>query len=87
MLIFIMAFLIRMSTYFQWDPIIGGGGDTWSQLKAAQYMNQHGILGYFSYIDNTSWYPYGRNWGGTEYLGIPLLGVIAYHLGNLIGLH
>ena len=84
-LIVILGFLIRLSTYFNWAPLLGGGGDAWSQLKAAEYINQHGLLSYLSYIDNTTWYPYGRNWGATQYIGIPLMGVVFYHLFNLLG--
>ena len=84
-IIVFIGFLIRLSTYLKWDPLLGGGGDAWSQLKAAMYVNLHGLLSYLNYIDSTSWYPYGRDWGATEYIGIPIMGVLFYHFFNLIG--
>jgi dolichyl-diphosphooligosaccharide--protein glycosyltransferase len=59
--------------------------DPFSQLKAAEFINEFGLAEYFDWSDSTTWYPYSRLWGVTQYIGTPLAAIVIYYLFNIIG--
>lgn len=81
-----IAFLIRFLPYIQYNHVLSAN-DPYSQLFVARFINENGLFEFFSHYDFEGWYPYGRDWGGSQYLGTPLTAVIIHQLSNLIGLN
>ncbi|MHA2363835.1 MAG: STT3 domain-containing protein [Candidatus Hodarchaeales archaeon] len=83
--ILLIAFILRFMQILEVDPTLRAN-DPYSQIVAARYINDHGLLNFFSWYDTESWYPYGRNWGNLHYVGTPLTAVILHRLSILIGM-
>ncbi|MFW9995035.1 MAG: STT3 domain-containing protein [Candidatus Odinarchaeota archaeon] len=83
--ILLIGFLIRILPYLKYDYVLKAN-DPFSQLKAAEYMNAFGIAEYFDWSDPTTWYPYSRPWGITQYIGTPLAALVIYYISNIIGI-
>ncbi|MFX1535933.1 MAG: STT3 domain-containing protein [Promethearchaeota archaeon] len=85
-LIFIIALIVRLYPFLRFEIKLKAF-DPYSQLKAARYIEAHGLLSFFDWTDPDSWYPWGRNWGRTQYIGTPLSAVILHMFLKLIGIN
>lgn len=83
-LILLIGFLIRILPYLKYDSVLKAN-DPYSQWKAANFIDQFGLGDYFEWSDPTTWYPYGRLWGISQYVGTPLAALLIYYLFNLFG--
>ncbi len=84
-LIFILAYLVRIFAIFNYEIILGAN-DPYSQYRAALYIEENGLSAFLSWVDTQTWYPEGRFWGQNQYIGTPLSAVLLYQLFSLIGL-
>ncbi len=86
-IILVMAFTVRIFPSLQgWDPLIKAF-DPWFQLRSAEYIFHNGLLEYFKWTDEFSWFPYGRNVGASMYIAIPAATILIYWILNLLGFH
>ena len=84
-LIIILAFLVRIFAMLRPFEIILAANDPFSQFKAAQYIEANGLEAFFSWVDPSTWYPEGRYWGQTQYIGTPLSAVLIHQFLLLLG--
>ncbi|MHA1329986.1 MAG: STT3 domain-containing protein [Candidatus Hodarchaeales archaeon] len=84
-LIFIVALLVRTFSIFKYEIILSAN-DPYSQFRAAQYIEENGLFSFFSWVDTQTWYPEGRFWGKSQYVGTPLSAVIIHQLLLFIGI-
>ncbi|MHA2075241.1 MAG: STT3 domain-containing protein, partial [Candidatus Hodarchaeales archaeon] len=83
--IFIIAYLLRILAIFRYEIILGAN-DPYSQYRAAVYLQENGLAAFFSWVDPQTWYPEGRFWGQSQYIGTALSAVLIYQFANFIGL-
>ncbi len=83
--IFIIAYLVRIMAIFRYEIILGAN-DPYSQYRAAVYMQENGLAAFFSWVDTQTWYPEGRFWGQSQYIGTPLSAVLLFQFFTFIGL-
>ncbi|MHA1940891.1 MAG: STT3 domain-containing protein [Candidatus Hodarchaeales archaeon] len=86
-LIFLLAFLVRIFSMLRPFEVILAANDPFSQLRAAEYIEANGIGAFFSWVDPQTWYPEGRYWGQTQYIGTPLSAVIIHQFLLLLGMN
>ncbi|MHA2053720.1 MAG: STT3 domain-containing protein [Candidatus Hodarchaeales archaeon] len=86
-LIFLLAFLVRIFSMLRPFEVILAANDPFSQLRAAEYIEANGIGAFFSWVDPQTWYPEGRYWGRTQYIGTPLSAVIIHQFLLLLGMN
>ncbi|MHA1973366.1 MAG: STT3 domain-containing protein [Candidatus Hodarchaeales archaeon] len=84
-LIFIVALIVRTFSIFKYEIILSAN-DPYSQFRAAQYIEENGLFSFFSWVDTQTWYPEGRFWGKSQYVGTPLSAVIIHQLLLFIGI-
>lgn len=84
-LITLLGFFARIFPFFRYEVQLGAF-DPHSQIKAARYIDNNGLYAFFQWIDPFSWYPFGRYWGGSQYIGTPISALILYRLLRLFGL-
>lgn len=65
--------------------VILGANDPYSQIRAARYIEANGLAAFFSWVDPQTWYPEGRYWGQTQFIGTPLSAVILHQFFLLLG--
>ena len=85
-LIFILAYLVRIFSVIIPYEIILTANDPYSQYRAAVYLEEHGLAQLLSWVDTQTWYPEGRFWGNTLYIGTPLSAVLLHQLTIFLGL-
>ncbi|MFX0067325.1 MAG: STT3 domain-containing protein, partial [Candidatus Hermodarchaeota archaeon] len=85
-LIFIIALIVRLYPFLRFEIKLKAF-DPYSQLKAARYIEANGLLSFFGWADSDSWYPWGRNWGTSQYIGTPLSAVIVHLFLKLVGIN
>merc|ERR1719453_2136590 len=68
------AYKIRMYSIEKFGTIIHEF-DPWFNVRAAQYLADHGVERFFKWFDHMSWYPLGRPVGSTIYPGMQLTAV------------
>jgi len=85
MIIIIIAFLVRIFTIFRYEIILSAN-DPYSQFRAAQYIEENGLFSFFSWVDTQTWYPEGRYWGISQYIGTPISAVLIHQVLLFIGI-
>ncbi|MHA1860532.1 MAG: STT3 domain-containing protein [Candidatus Asgardarchaeia archaeon] len=83
--IFTLALILRICPYFFYEPLLRGF-DPWFQLRVAEFLINNGVLAWFSWNDNMSWYPFGRDIPRTTYPGTPFTAYFLYLLLNFLGI-
>ena len=86
-LIFTGAFLIRIISVLFHNPVIIKAFDPHMQLRSAEYIKEHGLISFFKWYDNFSWYPYGRDVGSSMYIMVPLTALAVYYTLHLFGIN
>ncbi|MFW9787112.1 MAG: STT3 domain-containing protein [Candidatus Thorarchaeota archaeon] len=85
LLIFATALLLRVEPLFNAQPIVRAF-DPWFQLKVTNYITENGYGAFFTWYDDTTWVPFGRDMAKTSYLGVPFTSAFFYFLLNSIGI-
>lgn len=80
-----IAFILRILPFFRYEVILSAN-DPYSQLRAAEYISEHGLFDFFSWVDYQTWYPEGRFWGRSQYIGTPLSAVLLHELALVLGI-
>ncbi|MFW9962138.1 MAG: STT3 domain-containing protein [Candidatus Sifarchaeia archaeon] len=84
-LIFTTALLLRIEPLFNSQPIVRAF-DPWFQLKVTDYITENGFGAFFTWYDDTTWVPFGRDMAKTSYVGVPFTSAFFYFLLNGIGI-
>ena len=85
LLIFTTALLLRVEPLLNSQPIVRAF-DPWFQLKVTDYIAENGYAAFFTWYDETTWVPFGRDMAKTSYLGVPFTSAFFYFLLNGIGI-
>jgi len=85
LLIFTTALLLRIEPLFNSQPIVRAF-DPWFQLKVTDYVAENGFSAFFTWYDETTWVPFGRDMAATSYVGVPFTSAFFYFLLNGIGI-
>ena len=84
-IIFTAALLLRIEPLFNAQPIVRAF-DPWFQLKVTDYVAENGFSAFFTWQDETTWVPFGRDMAATSYVGVPFTSAFFYFLLNGIGI-
>jgi dolichyl-diphosphooligosaccharide--protein glycosyltransferase len=84
-LIFFAALGLRLAPLLDSQPIVRAF-DPWFQLKVSEYITENGFGAFFSWHDETTWFPFGRNMTTTTYLGVPFTTAIFHQIINGFGI-
>ena len=85
LLIFTTALLMRLEPLFNAQPIVRAF-DPWFQLKVTEYIADNGYAAFFTWYDESTWVPFGRNMATSSYVGVPFTSSFFYFLLNGIGI-
>ena len=85
MIIFAAALLLRLAPLFDSQPVVRAF-DPWFQLKVTDYIAQNGFSAFFTWYDDTTWVPFGRDMARTTYVGVPFTSAFFYFLLNGFGI-
>lgn len=85
-LIFVIAFLLRLSPVFMpgWQPLLKEF-DPYFFYRNVQYIISNGFPAWFHWTDYSAWYPFGRNVPTDTYPGMVFTAVLIYYFVNAIG--
>ncbi|GKT34413.1 Oligosaccharyl transferase, STT3 subunit like protein [Aduncisulcus paluster] len=67
--VWIIAFSIRLFSIVMFEPMIHEF-DPHFNWRATEFIAEHGIKAFLNWFDDRSWYPLGRDVGGTSYPGL-----------------
>ncbi|KXH76847.1 MAG: hypothetical protein AM326_06435 [Candidatus Thorarchaeota archaeon SMTZ-45] len=85
LIIFTSALLLRVEPLFNAQPIVRAF-DPWFQLKVTDYIAENGYGAFFTWYDETTWVPFGRDMALTSYVGVPFTSAFFYFILNGIGI-
>ena len=76
--VLIRALPLQYGAYYTaYDPLL--------QYRVTEYISENGFRAYFSWHDDLTWYPMGRDISKAYYPGIPLTAAFLYFVVNLFG--
>ena len=84
--IFFVSLLLRVEPLVNAQPIVRAF-DPWFQLKVTNYIADNGYAAFFTWYDDSTWVPYGRNMTTTSYVGVPFTSAFFYFLLNALGVN
>ncbi|MFW9809619.1 MAG: STT3 domain-containing protein [Candidatus Thorarchaeota archaeon] len=84
-LIFTTALLIRLEPLIDTQPIVRAF-DPWFQLRVTDYVTENGYSAFFTWYDDATWVPWGRDMARTSYIGVPFTSALFYFLLNGLGI-
>jgi dolichyl-diphosphooligosaccharide--protein glycosyltransferase len=84
-IIFITALLLRLEPLINAQPIVRAF-DPWFQLRVTNYVTDHGFGAFFTWYDDSTWVPFGRDMARTSYIGVPFTSAFFYFLLNGLGI-
>jgi dolichyl-diphosphooligosaccharide--protein glycosyltransferase len=84
-LIFFAALIIRLNPLFDAQPVVRAF-DPWFQLKTTEYIIENGYTAFFTWYDDATWVPWGRDIPGTTYIGVPFTSAFLYFAINSLGI-
>ncbi|TFG33875.1 hypothetical protein EU527_06100 [Candidatus Thorarchaeota archaeon] len=85
LIIFTTALLLRLAPLFDAQPIVRAF-DPWFQLKVTDYIAENGFSAFFTWYDDSTWVPFGRDMARTTYVGVPFTSAFFYFLLNGFGI-
>jgi dolichyl-diphosphooligosaccharide--protein glycosyltransferase len=85
LLILFTAFTLRFLP-IRWGSYLAEY-DTYYQYRMANYVIDNGFPAWFTWHDNQSWYPWGRDIAGTSYPGVAFSAAFIYLSLNALGLN
>ncbi|MHA2145804.1 MAG: STT3 domain-containing protein [Candidatus Thorarchaeota archaeon] len=83
--IFTTALLLRLEPLVDSQPIVRAF-DPWFQLRVTDYVVENGYSAFFTWYDDATWVPWGRDMTTTSYVGVPFTSAFFYFLLNGIGI-
>jgi dolichyl-diphosphooligosaccharide--protein glycosyltransferase len=83
--IFTTALLLRLEPLIDTQPIVRAF-DPWFQLRVTEYVAENGYSAFFTWYDDATWVPWGRNMTTTSYVGVPFTSAFFYFLLNGLGI-
>ncbi len=83
--IFTTALLLRLEPMINSQPIVRAF-DPWFQLRVTDYVAENGYSAFFTWYDDATWVPWGRDMARTSYVGVPFTSAFFYFLLNGIGI-
>jgi len=84
-LIFVSALLLRLEPLLDSQPIVRAF-DPWFQLRVTDYVVENGYAAFFSWHDDSTWVPFGRDMSKTSYVGVPFTSAFFYFMLNGFGI-
>ncbi len=84
-IIFTTALVLRIAPLIDSQPIVRAF-DPWFQLRVTDYVADNGYAAFFSWYDDSTWVPFGRNMSSTSYIGVPFTSAFFYFLLNGFGI-
>jgi dolichyl-diphosphooligosaccharide--protein glycosyltransferase len=84
-LIFFAALIIRLNPLLDAQPVVRAF-DPWFQLKTTEYIIENGYGAFFTWYDDATWVPWGRDIPGTTYIGVPFTSAFLYFVVNSLGI-
>ncbi len=85
LIIFISALLLRLEPLLDSQPIVRAF-DPWFQLRVTDYVTENGYAAFFSWYDDSTWVPFGRDMTTTSYVGVPFTSAFFYFILNGFGI-
>lgn len=82
--VLMISFMIRFLPLLRYDIVLKAN-DTYSQIKVAEYIDMFGLSSLFSWTDPFTWYPWGRYFGESQYIGTPMSAIIFRDIMGIIG--
>ncbi|MFW9968353.1 MAG: STT3 domain-containing protein, partial [Candidatus Thorarchaeota archaeon] len=84
-IIFFAALILRLFPLLNSQPVLRAF-DPWYQLKVTEYVVENGYGAFFTWFDQTTWVPFGRDITTTSYVGVPFTSAFFYFLLNGLGI-
>ncbi|MHA2600777.1 MAG: STT3 domain-containing protein [Candidatus Thorarchaeota archaeon SMTZ1-83] len=84
-IIFFAALILRILPLLNSQPVVRAF-DPWFQLKVTEYVVDNGYGAFFTWFDETTWVPFGRDMTTTSYIGVPFTSAFLYWVLNGIGI-
>ncbi|MDD1777855.1 MAG: dolichyl-diphosphooligosaccharide--protein glycosyltransferase subunit STT3, partial [Candidatus Helarchaeota archaeon] len=84
LLIFVIALILRLLPMIRYVSELRAL-DPYAQLRATEFIVEHGLAEFFKYHDYMSWYPNGIDLGRYLYLGLAFTGVFFYYFFQFLG--
>ncbi len=81
LIIFISALLLRLEPLLDSQPVVRAF-DPWFQLRVTDYITENGYAAFFSWYDDSTWVPFGRDMTKTSYVGVPFTSAFFYFILN-----
>jgi dolichyl-diphosphooligosaccharide--protein glycosyltransferase len=85
LIVFITALVLRLEPLINSQPIVRAF-DPWYQLRVTDYVAKNGFGAFFTWFDDSTWVPFGRDIAKTTYVGVPFTSAFFYFLLNGIGI-
>ena len=82
---FIAALLLRLEPLIDSQPIVRAF-DPWFQIRVTRYVTENGFSAFFTWYDDSTWVPFGRDMAKTSYVGVPFTSAFFYFLLNGLGI-
>jgi len=84
-IIFFAALILRLLPLLNSQPVVRAF-DPWFQLKVTEYVVDNGYGAFFTWFDETTWVPFGRDMTTTSYIGVPFTSAFFYWILNGVGI-
>jgi dolichyl-diphosphooligosaccharide--protein glycosyltransferase len=84
-IIFATALILRIEPLLDSQPIVRAF-DPWFQLRVTDYVADNGYAAFFTWYDDSTWVPFGRDMAKTSYIGVPFTSAFFYFLLNGLGI-
>jgi dolichyl-diphosphooligosaccharide--protein glycosyltransferase len=84
-LIFFAAFALRIAPLLDSQPVVRAF-DPWFQLKVTEYIADNGFGAFFTWYDDSTWVPFGRDMSTAAYMGVPFTTATVYSIVNALGI-
>jgi dolichyl-diphosphooligosaccharide--protein glycosyltransferase len=85
-LVFIIALLVRLAPVFVPYQALLKEFDPFYFLSNVNFIVKNGFAAWFTWKDNSVWYPFGRDVAGNTYPGMVFTAVLIYYFVNAIGI-
>jgi len=84
-IIFTTALLLRLAPLIDSQPVVRAF-DPWFQLRVTDYIADNGYAAFFTWYDDATWVPFGRDMTTTSYIGVPFTSAFFYFVLNGFGI-
>jgi len=83
--IIILICIVMRILPMQWGPYLNEY-DPFFHYRSAEYIAKNGYAAWYTWVDDLSWYPMGRDVASNAYPGIPFSGVFLWQVANTVGI-